>query len=41
MQSLVDSLANQRKRHLDTIENLTIKGLQDMVYLQFYSPYFL
>lgn len=31
MQSLVDSLAQQRKRHLETIENVTMRDLKDMV----------
>lgn len=31
MQSLVDSLAQQRKRHLEVIENTTIKDLKEMV----------
>ena len=31
MQSLVDSLARDRKRHLESIENVTIKELKDMV----------
>ena len=31
MQSLVDSLAKQRKQHLDQIENTTIKDLKEMV----------
>lgn len=36
MQSLVDSLAQQRKNHLTTIENITIKNLKDMVFLEFH-----
>jgi hypothetical protein len=31
MQSLVDSLAQQRKNHLTTIEKITIKDLKEMV----------
>ena len=31
MQSLVDSLAKQRRQHLEAIENVTIKDLKEMV----------
>jgi hypothetical protein len=32
MQSLVDSLAQQRRRHLEVIEQTTIKDLKEMVW---------
>ena len=35
MQSLVDSLAKQRKRHLDQIEAISIKDIKEMVKLSF------
>ena len=31
MQSLVDSIAKERKKHLDNIETLGIKDLKEMV----------
>jgi predicted hotdog family 3-hydroxylacyl-ACP dehydratase len=34
MQSLVDTLARERKQHLTTIENITIRDLKDMVIFQ-------
>ena len=34
MQSLVDNLARERKQHLTTIENITIRDLKEMVSFQ-------
>jgi hypothetical protein len=34
MQSLVDTLAKERKQHLTTIENITIRDLKEMVSFQ-------
>ena len=31
MQSLVDNIAKERKRHLQSIESVTIRDLNDMV----------
>ena len=31
MKSLVDTLARERKQHLTTIENITIRDLKEMV----------
>jgi hypothetical protein len=31
MQGLVDSIAKERKKHIETIENLGIKELKEMV----------
>ena len=31
MQSLVDTLARERKQHLTAIENITIRDLKEMV----------
>ncbi len=33
MQGLVDSIAKERKKHIETIENLGIKELKEMVWL--------
>lgn len=37
MQSLVDTLARERKQHLTTIENITIRDLKDMVIFNDYN----
>ena len=41
MQNLVDKIAEERKIHLDTIENLTLKQIKQIVSINHYFQRFL